>query len=39
MRSVHVSIRGDAVRVSIQVFNDASDLEALVAALRSVLAG
>ncbi|REJ74167.1 MAG: aminotransferase class V-fold PLP-dependent enzyme [Acidobacteria bacterium] len=38
-RSVHVSIRGDAVRVSIQVFNDASDLEALVAALRSVLAG
>lgn len=33
---VAVSVRGDAVRVAPNVYNDAADVEALVAALRSV---
>lgn len=35
---VTVSLRGDAIRVSPQVYNDAGDLEALIAALSSCLA-
>ena len=35
--NVFVSIRGDAIRVSINVYNDKSDLEALLAALEEAL--
>lgn len=33
-REVHVSVRGDAIRVSPHVYNDSSDVDALVEALR-----
>jgi selenocysteine lyase/cysteine desulfurase len=34
---VHVSVRGDAVRVSPHVYNDASDIDRLVEVLRTSL--
>lgn len=36
-RQVYVSVRGDAIRVSPHVYNDARDLEALTEALRAVV--
>lgn len=36
---VHVSVRGDSIRVSPHLFNDASDVDRLFAALRSVVGG
>ena len=36
-RRVSVSVRGDAIRVSLNVFNEADDLTALLAALREVV--
>jgi selenocysteine lyase/cysteine desulfurase len=36
-QQVMVSVRGDAVRVSPNVYNDRSDMEALVQALRQAL--
>ena len=38
-RGIHVSVRGQFVRVSPHIYNDTADLEALVSALESALVG